>query len=79
MIWRLLRRPAAFRADRVFQFDAAFGQRLAQQAFELGIDAPQIGRGRALDRRIEGGIETQRKRLFGGSAHPTAIDRACRY
>ena len=54
MIWRLLRRPAAFRADRVFQFDAAFGQRLAQQAFELGIDAPQIGRGRALDRRIEG-------------------------
>ena len=39
------------RGDGRLQLHAARAERLAQQAFDLGIDAPKVGRGAALDRR----------------------------
>src|SRR3546814_9470607 len=56
----LLRRAPAPGAHRIGDPDTAPRQRLAQQAFDLGVDAPEIGRRRALDRRMERGIEAQR-------------------
>src|SRR3546814_2455269 len=73
----LLRRAPAPGAHRIGDPDTAPRQRLAQQAFDLGVDAPEIGRRRALDRRMERGIEAQRKRFFCRNRHDSLlIERA---
>src|SRR5687768_6926269 len=37
-------------------------QRLAEQAFDLGVDAPQIGRRRSLERGPQSRLDAQRER-----------------
>src|SRR3546814_9807482 len=69
----LLRRAPAPGAHRIGDPDTAPRQRLAQQAFDLGVDAPEIGRRRALDRRMERGIEAQRKRFFCRNRHDSLL------
>jgi hypothetical protein len=60
----------------VADFNAPSRQRLAQQAFDLGIHTPQVARRRTLDRRVEQRVEAQGEGLPGISH---VIDRANRY
>lgn len=61
------------------QLDSALGQGLAQKAFNLRIDASQLGRGRAFDRSPQGGIDAERISLALGIGHRATllVERAC--
>ena len=65
----LLCRPTPFRAVAMFDLHAALGQRLAQQTFDLGVEATQIARRRPLDGRVERGVEAERIGFFGRGRH----------
>lgn len=54
----LLRRAATLDSWWVAELDPALLECLAQQAFDLGIDAAQVARGKALDRRPQGRVDS---------------------
>ena len=58
---RFLRRTTTAGQVGIWKPHPAPRQRLAQQAFDLGIDASEIGRGGAFHRREQTGVEPQGK------------------
>jgi len=75
----VLPRPAALHGLRRIQLDAPRLQRLAEQAFDLAVDASKIGGGAALDRGPKVRVDPQRVCLaLATASHAEPKCRACR-
>ena len=74
----LLGRTSALARCGGFQLHAARAERFANEAFDLRVDAPELGRSAALDRRPQRGVDSERIGLAVGVRHDAVTDRVCR-